>query len=627
MIYEPSPEPLQHGHTVAFAPGNTDIIYVSYGDYVYYSNVIKLEYTPGAGGKANKDNWSKTTTIAPFNPATIFSDGTYLYFGHDEGSFDPIIWKIDPLNDLQHDVLRWPGYRNNEPNHPYRYRSPRGDCFGMYLHNGVYYATVRDVYTMYNPGMYVSPDGEHWVRAYGIQGVPGFNRVFGYLNGYIWGCFRELNADSHLYKIRPIKTSLTNAIRIERGITNTLDSVSKSSFEINNGGWRCYADSDTSDGYFGRSNQDCLQGDYCFLWTAKDNNTGYAVVDSNYWSIKPSINDYICVSFWIKGCSTWPLEYTSRAFINVYNHQGSGAIDSEDTHFQITKEWQKITLWGKCTDANWIGWSGPKLIISLSDNNWLTGDPNHDRQAQCFIDCAQIVFFNDLHYSGGSWQIGGTPKANETAHRSISGIGSEFTVAFEWRPNCANREWHDDIYIANITDDINHIDLYYDQSESRFVATDGINTAKSTVHTWEHSDSIKFAITNLVGDFRLSVRAPLKYPIEHTLTDNTATAFGALHNITFGTDFAQTRFGCGLFANTQVWNVALSQTEIDDVFENKVEGDVDGDYDVDFRDFAALASHWLDNDCGDCDGTDLTGDGEVNMNDLLDISENWLISQ
>ncbi|GAH59471.1 unnamed protein product, partial [marine sediment metagenome] len=171
--------------------------------------------------------------------------------------------------------------------------------------------------------------------------------------------------------------------------------------------------------------------------------------------------------------------------------------------------------------------------------------------------------------------------------------------------------------------DTNHIDLYYDQSESKFVATDGTNTAISGVRTWEHLDSIKFAITNLSGDFRLSVQTPLDI-VEHVLMDNTATALGTLSGITFGTNSDETGFAGGLFADIKVWDVALNPTEIYDVFANAVTGDLDDDYDVDFRDFAMLALHWLEDYCGDCGGPDLDSDGDVDLEDVALFAQHWL---
>jgi hypothetical protein len=55
--------------------------------------------------------------------------------------------------------------------------------------------------------------------------------------------------------------------------------------------------------------------------------------------------------------------------------------------------------------------------------------------------------------------------------------------------------------------------------------------------------------------------------------------------------------------------------------------DFNDDTKVDFRDYAILASHWLETDCnnsGWCQGTDLDIDGNVDLNDLMLFCEYWL---
>lgn len=59
-------------------------------------------------------------------------------------------------------------------------------------------------------------------------------------------------------------------------------------------------------------------------------------------------------------------------------------------------------------------------------------------------------------------------------------------------------------------------------------------------------------------------------------------------------------------------------------------GDIDGDGDIDFTDFALFAPHWqhtpdLIGGCGQCSEADLTGDGKVDIDDLRQLAENWLI--
>jgi hypothetical protein len=53
-------------------------------------------------------------------------------------------------------------------------------------------------------------------------------------------------------------------------------------------------------------------------------------------------------------------------------------------------------------------------------------------------------------------------------------------------------------------------------------------------------------------------------------------------------------------------------------------GDTDCDSDVDLMDFSQVAECWLDSDCEERDFSDLDGDGEINLNDILKLSSNWL---
>ena len=58
-----------------------------------------------------------------------------------------------------------------------------------------------------------------------------------------------------------------------------------------------------------------------------------------------------------------------------------------------------------------------------------------------------------------------------------------------------------------------------------------------------------------------------------------------------------------------------------------VVGDSDNDKDVDFIDFAAMGLKWMQADSPlYCGGTDLTGDGLVDLDDLDAFAENWLQS-
>ncbi|MHC4739181.1 MAG: leucine-rich repeat domain-containing protein [Planctomycetota bacterium] len=53
-------------------------------------------------------------------------------------------------------------------------------------------------------------------------------------------------------------------------------------------------------------------------------------------------------------------------------------------------------------------------------------------------------------------------------------------------------------------------------------------------------------------------------------------------------------------------------------------GDLDDDNDVDLTDFAVFAAHWRDSNCGLCGGADLTADGDVRLDDLGEFVANWM---
>ena len=53
-------------------------------------------------------------------------------------------------------------------------------------------------------------------------------------------------------------------------------------------------------------------------------------------------------------------------------------------------------------------------------------------------------------------------------------------------------------------------------------------------------------------------------------------------------------------------------------------GDLDFSGSVDMVDLAMFAAHWPEIGCGTCGGAELTGDGEVGLDDLRELVANWL---
>jgi Zn-dependent metalloprotease len=61
-----------------------------------------------------------------------------------------------------------------------------------------------------------------------------------------------------------------------------------------------------------------------------------------------------------------------------------------------------------------------------------------------------------------------------------------------------------------------------------------------------------------------------------------------------------------------------------DTFQFKANDSEGGGCIVDFDDYSILSSYWLETDCGDCGGADLTGDSNVDANDLELLASSWL---
>ncbi len=554
-IYEPIAQFGRHSHVVAFKPGDTDVIYISYGDGEY-AKVTKIEFS--GGDKTDAANWSEVSgmPITTYDPTMLFADGTNLYCGRDGAGYEPVLLKIDTTTDHTSTTLNWPSYVNSESS-PYHYQNPYGDVYSMLKYKGIYYVAVRDIYNQVVGGIYVSTDLKHWVCAYRVEGDDGFEDIVGFANGYLWGTYCNSTTRT-LYKLDPVEARLVSTLRVERGITN-LHSADESSFEGNLGSWQIPASDDIS---VSRVTDESLHGSYCMKNQGVDKGKGLGRARTAYMAA-PDINDYIVASFWIKLAESWPDNYLITATL------GTSPLDIPKISKKVSyvyaisdpnaiSDWQKIVLWGKSLSNDWE--YGPRVEIMIDDM-----DGGNFSDAVCYVDCVQMVYLNDLHYSG-SWHIGGTTRANEVAYCPMTGLGSEFTATFEWRPDCSSREWHGDIPIGTITDNNNYIDLYYDQYEQKFVLTDGTNSAITTrTFTWEHLDSIKFAVTNLNLDFRLSIQSP-KDGTEHILTDNTATKLVRPTGLALGTNDDKLQYGCGLFANIKTFDLALSTSEIEAQF-------------------------------------------------------------
>lgn len=74
--------------------------------------------------------------------------------------------------------------------------------------------------------------------------------------------------------------------------------------------------------------------------------------------------------------------------------------------------------------------------------------------------------------------------------------------------------------------------------------------------------------------------------------------------------------GSGLYEHALGWRDAIIPVA-------PLLGDLDDDLDTDLKDLEFFVGHWLEANCGNCNGADLTGDGKVSLIDFVAIANNW----
>jgi len=582
LIYRPDAQYGQHCHLAVFKPGDTSIVYLVYGD-MEYCRWIKLKCS---GDKTDINNWSQTSnsplfegtnawySSSPgymtirFNPVYALSDGRYIYWGKDSGK-NPVILRHNPDDDSLADVFNWPCYVDDLAR-PYKTDGSPAMVFGMCIHNGVYYAAVRAPETPYFGAILVSVDGEHWAVAYRQENPDswGFTNILGYMGGYLWGKYAGTDTSTeYLYRMTPVSAKNVAALRLEKGINNLINTADDSIFTGGNLKWSLKPTiKDVNVSACGISAEENLFGGNSYKFVLKDNNAGNGKAGLASPLVRPSTGKYVVGSFWIKGAKTWPDNFYLQA---SFSKAGNGGLfNGVTSYYRVLPYWQRILVWGKCLDGNFDAGLGIRLEMYMNyfndgsqweyKGNW--------SDATCYIDCVQVVEFDDLHYYG-SFHPGGNPRPDEFASLPLTGVGNAWTISFEWKPENSSREWHGDVYIASILgSDGSYINLIYDQANGTFKLDNGTNSAFTVnTYTWEHMDYIRFAISSDGADSSLNLESPLS-PGE-ALAAPSVSITGLSVLLLLNTDSERIHHGCGLFHSVRVWDLVLSAEQVSKVFD------------------------------------------------------------
>ena len=110
----------------------------------------------------------------------------------------------------------------------------------------------------------------------------------------------------------------------------------------------------------------------------------------------------------------------------------------------------------------------------------LTGDEKIALQIRCYqndgmvqetsfyIDCISAVVNRNKWPLYSTWQIGGSPRANEIMAVPITGLGEQYSVSFEWYPRSSYLLVAQDVPIASILGvDGSYLDIMWEYSSQK----------------------------------------------------------------------------------------------------------------------------------------------------------------
>jgi len=562
-IYEPAAQSGRHCHLVTFAPNDTSVIYISYGDSVY-RKLVKIEHY--GGDKKDINNWGNEPSeiiLAKTQPTAAYGDGKYIYFGRDGSDRHPNILRLDTSNDNLETVLHIPKRQADCPESPYAFSGGTGNIFSITKYKDVLYAgnmVIQGVAELTDGGIYVSRDGENWLCAYrevhsGPEGsVFGVESVRGFADGYLWGTLRD-GTGIRLFKFEPVSAGICNALITETGVNNLLDSTTSKDGDPS--GWAIFPppNDNITIQQSDPNTEPSLVG-CCSLKVTGINNGGTsAVLKSPTFS---TTNDkYYCASFWVKAAeSCLPEHY---AYVEWY----SGSRMTGRASFILpTEGWQKINLWGQAIQDYAV--QAFKITFNI---------PVNHSDMVCYIDAIQVVESDDKHYYG-TWQVGETTRDNEYGVYPLCGAGNFFTTSFEWQPHAGFAEFATDLAIASwVGSDNSCIDLIWDPCESRFVLTDSNgDTVSSTANAYRfnHFDFVKVCLTSDGVSSALYLSDSLNGLA--VIDANSVNLTGTPIALKLGANNDETVWGCGCFPGCiRVWDTQLNIDDIKAVFDDPFE--------------------------------------------------------
>ncbi len=206
-----------------------------------------------------------------------------------------------------------------------------------------------------------------------------------------------------------------------------------------------------------------------------------------------------------------------------------------------------------------------------------------------------------------SWFDGNMPK--DYYYRLIGSNGSTYWDFNQWKP---------DLILINLGQNDKWLGTTQAQAVPAYV--NFVNTLRTR---YGDSAAKKIPVIMALGSMDATQSGPWPGYIQQ--------AIDSLHSTYSDNNVYKVIFPwCGIYSHPHApQHAAMAQQLTNFIIDNIPGfslqiGDINNDLSIDFLDFAVLANHWLQTDCGPCEGADLTGDNNVTMADILPLAQNWL---
>jgi hypothetical protein len=464
-------------------------------DFVYHSHRIYKHEASGRwvnvygdGPTMNKvvmsdDDGITWSTLDPqwdnhFQPVDFldYGDPNNLLYGSDSvdfiGTFDVRTRKITPV------------YTDGDRYCPF--------VFSVFYYNGVYYGgTFNGSNTLPDArktAIIVSSDLVHWAVYHQFSNAEhGVNKFLGVWGGRIHGIVTLSDKVTwRHFSFTPPAITLVQGLCLDPATVNMLDNPQDSSVENNISHW-------SASGACTQVTTDALHGTACLRVVG---NSGTATVYPSSKAV--TVGNTYSGRIWLKangmnmtGQVRWYVYGTSRYTDNLY------FCLSED-------DWTEIVL-----PPVTIGPGETYITIHVCPRSSDWPGPY-----DFLIDAAQ--------YEAGPpsrWQVGGTPRANETLSKSVS-VGESWTEQLLWAPECRS-EWYlgfGNQYIKTwYRDPNNYLEFYFDPCDSTFAlqaTVDGIPQTPiktSGQYKFYRNGVVRSAIRCDAGSLTLSIAAASAY--------------------------------------------------------------------------------------------------------------------